>query len=82
MQAILSHDNIRVQANQEAGTVMVSLPGANPGLFNSFETQVENLGTLIGLLRTALTITTPRTFETLLAGPNNVVPIHVREQAD
>lgn len=82
MKAVLYHGDVRVQLDQEKGTVMVSLPGANPGLFNSFETRTENLDNLVGLLRTARSIAAPRTFEAELAGPDKVVPIMARKQAD
>lgn len=82
MKAILSHGDVRVQLDQEQGVVMVSLPGANPRLFNSFETHLDYLDTLIGLLRTARSIATPRTFEAELAGPDNIVPIMARKQVD
>lgn len=82
MKAILYHGDVRVQLDQEKGTVMVSLPGANPGFFNSFETRLENLDNLVGLLRTARSVAMPRSFEAELAGPDNVVPMMARKQAD
>lgn len=75
MNAILHLNGVRVQGSTDKNFLMCSTP---EGSFGISRERVAALRELLGVM---LTVTDPRTFEELIDGPDNIVPIMARPQA-